>query len=310
MIQFVQLKIVAGLMAILMFGFSGQYLINLASADDSWTDIQKAAAVAQARALQKYENTHMWPLDQSTQYAKLTNTPTDQNVIVDRNVNIANGQAYAAAKAMAIFDQVHVLGLDQFSTGYSGLTNTPTDEHVYMDRNAQIAYARASMDRNNLKIIEAIASIQPKYVGIDNTQTTDQNGRDRNVLIQEGIAKLEQENQDLAAQLASLSTGYAGLDASVTTYSNGGDRQAYIEKTLIDSEARAVAILQEMNVAQGGHYAGIDNTQTTDQNGRDRNVMIQQGIEAVSQKIVGCYDADHPRTCDITSGANYTQYAP
>lgn len=293
-----------------MFGFNGQYLINLASAEDSWSDIQKAAAVSQARALQKYQNTHVWPLDQSTQYAGLTNTPTDQTVLVERNVNIANGQAYAAAKAMAIFNQVHIMGLDKFSTGYSGLTNTPTDQHVYMERNAQIAYAKASMDRNNLKILEARANMQPHYVGIDNTQTTDQNGRDRNVLIQEGIAKLEQENQDLALQLASLSTGYVGLGKSVTTYSNGGDRAAYIQQTLAESEARALAILVEMNIAQGGHYAGIDNTQTTDTNGRNRNEMIQQGIEAVSMKIAGCYDADHPRTCDITSGAKYAQYAP
>ena len=80
MIQDVQIKIVAGLMAILLFGFSGQYLVNLASADNSWSDIQKAAAVAQARALQKYEHTHALPLNMHTNWAKLTNTPTDQTV--------------------------------------------------------------------------------------------------------------------------------------------------------------------------------------------------------------------------------------
>ncbi|TLX67765.1 MAG: hypothetical protein E6L02_02320 [Thaumarchaeota archaeon] len=214
-----QIKIIAGLMVILLFGFSGQYLVNLASADDSWSDIQKAAAYAQARALQKYAHTHVLPLDQSTHYAGLTNTPTDETVYNERNANIAYGQTYAAAKGITIFGEIHVLGLDKFSAGYAGLTNTPTDETVHIDRNTQIALALAQMDKNNIKIIEALASIQPKYVGIDNTQTTDSNGR-------------------------------------------------------------------------------------------DRNVMIQEGIDTINQKIVGCYDADHPKTCNITSGAKYVQYAP
>jgi len=309
MIQDVQIKIVAGLMAILLFGFSGHYLVNLASADNSWGDIQKAAAVAQARALQKYAHTHALPLDQSTYYARLTNTPTDETVYNERSANIAYGQTYAAAKGITIFDEIHALGLDKFSTGYAGSTNTPTDETVHMDRNTEIALEQAQMDKNNIKIIQALASIQPKYVGIDNTQTTDSNGRNRNVMIQQAIAKLEQENQDLATQLASYSTNYAG-STSTTTDSNGRDRQAHIVTALADSEARALALLAEMNVSTGQHYIGIDNTQTTDSNGRDRNVMIQEGIQAVSQKIVGCYDADHPRTCDITSGAKYAQYAP
>ena len=309
MIQDVQIKIVASLMMILLFGFSGQYLINLASADDSWSDIQKAAAVAQMRALQKYEHTHALPLDQSTNYAGSTNTPTDTTVYRDRNANIAYGQAYAAAKGIAIYGQVHFLGLDKFSTGYASLTNTPTNEHVYVDRNTAIAMARAQMDKNNLYIIRALASIQPKYVGIDNTQTTDSNGRDRNVMIQQAIAKLEQENQDLAEQLASYSTNYAH-STNTPTDSNGRDRTAHIETALADSEARELAILEEMNVVTGQHYVGIDNTQTTDSNGRDRNVMIQEGIEAVNLKIAGCYDADHPRTCSITSGASYAQYSP
>jgi len=296
-------------MAILLFGFSGQYLINLASADNSWSDIQKAAAYSQVRALQKYAHTHVLPLDQSTHYAGLTNTPTDETVLVDRNANIAYGQTYAAAKGMTIFSEIHVLGLDKFSTGYAGLTSTSTDETVHIDRNTNIAMAQAQMDKNNIKIIQALASIQPKYVGIDNTQTTDSNGRDRNVMIQEAIAKLEQENQDLATQLASYSTNYAG-STNTPTDSNGRDRTAHIAKALADSEARALALLAEMNVSTGQHYVGIDNTQVTDSNGRDRNVMIQEGITAVSQKIVGCYDADHPRTCNIGSGANYTQYAP
>ena len=308
MIQNVQIKIVAGLIVILLFGFTGQYLVNLASADDSWSDIQKAAAVGQARALQKYEHTHALPLDQP-HYAGMTNTPTDETVYNERNANIAYGQTYAAAKGITIFGEIHALGLDKFSTGYAGLTNTPTDETVHIDRNTSIALARAQMDKNNIKIIEALASIQPKYVGIDNTQTTDSNGRDRNVLIQQGIAKLEQENQDLATQLASYSTNYAGL-TSTPTDSTGRDRTAHIEKALADSEARALTMLEEMNVSTGQHYVGIDNTQTTDSNGRDRNVMIQAGIEAVNLKIVGCYDADHPRTCNITSGAKYVQYAP
>ena len=218
MIQDVQIKIVAGLIAILLFGFSGQYLVNLASADDSWSDIQKAAAVGQARALQKYEHTHIAPLDQP-HYVGMTNTPTDETVYNERNANIAYGQTYAAAKGITIFGEIHALGLDKFSTGYAGLTNTPTDETVHIDRNTRIALAQAQMDKNNIKIIEALANILPKYVGIDNTQTTDSNGR-------------------------------------------------------------------------------------------DRNVMIQEGIDAVNLKIVGCYDADHPRTCDITSGAKYVQYTP
>lgn len=308
MIQNVQIKIVAGLIVILLFGFSGQYLVNLASADDSWSDIQKAAAVGQMRALQKYDHTHALPLDQP-HYVGMTNTPTDETVYSPRSANIAYGQVYAAAKGIQIYDEIHALGLDKFSTGYAGLTNTPTNEHVYVDRNTAIAMARAQMDRNNYKIIQAIASIQPKYVGIDNTQATDTNGRDRNVMIQQGIAKLEQENQDLAEQLASYSTNYAGL-TNTPTDSSGRDRTAHVEKTLVDSEARALAMLAEMNVATGQHYIGIDNTQTTDSNGRDRNVMIQEGIEAVNLKIVGCYDADHPRTCDITSGAKYVQYTP
>jgi len=309
MIQDVQIKIVASIMVILLFSFSGQYLINLAYANADWSDIQKAAAVAQTRALQKYEHTHALPLDQSTHYASLTNTPTDETVYSPRDSNIAYGQVYAAAKGITIYDEIHTLGLDKFSTGYADLTNTPTDETVRIDRNTQIALARAQMDKNNIKIIEALASIQPKYIGIDNTQTTDSNGRDRNVLIQQGIAKLEQENQDLAEQLASYTTNYAGL-TSTSTDENGRDRTAHIEKTLADSEARALSMLEQMNVVTGQHYIGIDNTQTTDSNGRDRNVMIQEGIEAVNLKIVGCYDADNPRICNITSGANYAQYAP
>jgi hypothetical protein len=309
MIEFVQKKILAGLMIIVMFGFSGQYFVNLASADDSQSTIQKNAAISQARALLKYEHTHALPLDQSTKYAGSVSTPTDENVVMDRNVNIANGQIYSQAKAMTIFNEIHILGIDKFSTGYAGLTNTPTDTFVHMDRNTAIALAKANMDKNNIKIIEALASIQPKYVGIDNTQTTDSNGRDRNVLIQQGIAILEQQNADLAAQLASLTTNYAG-SVSVSTDENGRDRQAYIEKTLADSEARAIALLGEMNVSMGAKYVGIDNTQTTDSNGRDRNVLIAEGRDAVNQKIVGCYDAEHPRTCNISSGAAYAQYAP
>src|SRR5712692_8777702 len=157
MIQDVQLKIVAGLMAILLFGFSGQYLVNLASADDSWSDIQKAAAYAQARALQKYEHTHALPLDQNTHYAGLTNTPTDETVYNERNANIAYGQVYAAAKGITIFSEIHSLGLDKFSTNYAGLTNTPTDETVHIDRNTQIAMAQAQMIKNNYRIILALA---------------------------------------------------------------------------------------------------------------------------------------------------------
>ncbi|MBI1828262.1 MAG: hypothetical protein HY222_04005 [Thaumarchaeota archaeon] len=305
-----QKKILAGLMIIVMFGFSGQYFVNLASADDSQSTIQNNAAISQARALLKYEHTHALPLDQSTKYAGSVSTPTDENVVMDRNVNIANGQIYSQAKAMTIFNEIHILGIDKFSTSYAGLASTSTDETVHMDRNIAIALAKANMDKNNIKIIEALASIQPKYVGIDNTQTTDSNGRDRNVLIQQGIAVLEQQNADLAAQLASLTTNYAKLADSVTTDSNGRDRQAYIEKTLADSEARAIALLGEMNVSMGAKYVGIDNTQTTDSNGRDRNVLIAEGRDAVNQKIVGCYDAEHPRTCNIGSGAAYAQYAP
>lgn len=292
-----------------MFGFSGQYLVNLASADDSWSDIQRAAAVGQARALQKYENTHALPLNQGTHYAGSTNTPTDETVYRERNSGIDYGRAYATAKGIAIFDEIHSLGLDKFSTGYAGLTSTPTNEHVYMDRNTAIALAKANMDKNNYKIALALASLRPHYVGLDITQTTDSNGRDRNVLIQQGIATLEQQNIDLAAQIASWTTNYAG-SASVSTDENGRDRQAYIEKTLADSEARAIALLDEMNVVSGQHYVGLDNTQTTDSNGRDRNVLIAQGMDAVNQKVVGCYDAEHPRTCNIGSGAAYAQYAP
>ncbi len=311
MIQDVQIKIVASLMMILLFGFSGQYLVNLASADDSWSDIQKAMVAGEARAEQKYEHTHALPLDSNKHWAGLTNTPTDETVYSPRDVSIAYGQVYAAEKGIIIFGQIHVLGLDKFSTGYAGLTSTSTDETVHMDRNTQIALAKAQMDTNNIKIIEALASIQPHYVGIDNVQTTDSNGRDRNVLIQQAVAKLEQENADLAAQLASLSTNYAKLGNTQTTDENGRDRQAYIGKALADSEARSLALLGEItNSGIGSHYVGIDNTQTTDTNGRDRNVLIQQGIEVVNQKIAGCYDAAHPRTCNVGSGANYAQYAP
>lgn len=309
MIEFVQKKIVAGLMIIVMFGFSGQYLVNLASADDSQSTIQANAAQAAANALQHYANTHVLPLDQSTNYAGLTNTPTDETVNIDRNVNIANGHVYAAAKGMTIFSEIHVLGLDKFSTGYAGLTNTPTDETVHMDRNTQIALAQAQMDKNNYKIALALASLSPHYVGINQVSTTDETARDRNALIQQGIATLEQQNTDLAAQIASWTTNYAG-STSISTDENGRDRQAHIEKTLADSEARAIALLDEMNVVSGQHYVGLDNTQTTDSNGRDRNVLIAQGMDAVNQKLVGCYDEDHPRTCNITTGANYTQYTP
>src|SRR5437660_2879114 len=269
MIEFVQKKIVAGLMIIVMLGFSGQYLVDLASADDSQSTIKANAAYAAAKALQQYADTHALPLNENTNYAGLTSTPTDETVLVDRNVNIANGQTYSAAKGMTIFGEIHVLGLDKFSTGYAGLTSTSTDETVHIDRNTKIAMAMAQMDKNNIKIAEALANLSPHYVGIDNTQTTDSNGRDRNALIQQGIASLEQENQDLAAQLASLNTNYAGL-TSVSTDENGRDRQAYIEKTMADSETRAMALLDEMNVPMGSHYVGIDNTQTTDSNGRDR----------------------------------------
>ncbi len=309
MIQDVQIKIVAGLMLILLFGFSGHYLINLASADDSQSDIQKNAAYAAARALQQYSHTHALALDQSTNYAGLTSTSTDENVLVDRNVNIAYGQTYAAAKGMTIFSEIHALGLDKLSTGYAGLTSTSTDETVHIDRNTKIAMAMAQMDKNNIKIAEALASLSPHYVGLDQTQSTDETAKDRNVLIQQAIAKLEQENSDLAAQLASLTTNYAG-STSVSTDENGRDRQAYIEKTLADSEARAIALLDEMNVVTGSHYVGIDQVSTTDETARDRNVLIAQGMDAVNQKIVGCYDADHPRTCDITSGVKYAQYTP
>jgi hypothetical protein len=309
MIEFVQKKILAGLMIIVMFGFSGQYLVNLASADDSQSTIQQNAAISAARALMKYSHTHVLPLDQGAKYAGSTNTPTDETVRVDRNVNIANGQVYAAAKGMTIFSEIHILGLDKFSTGYAGMTSTSTDEMVHMDRNTAIALAKANMDKNNYRIALALANIGPHYVGLDNTQTTDSNGRDRNVLIQEGIATLEQQNIDLAAQIASWTTNYAG-SASTSTDENGRDRQAYIEKTLADSEARAIALLDEMNVVSGQHYVGLDNTQTTDSNGRDRNVLIAEGRDAVNQKIVGCYDAEHPRTCNIGSGAAYAQYAP
>ncbi|MGI0027940.1 MAG: hypothetical protein ACREAD_08895 [Nitrosopumilaceae archaeon] len=304
-----QKKIVAGLMIIVMFGFSGQYFVNLASADDSQSTIQQNAAISAARALQKYSHTHVLPLDQSTKYAGLTSTSTDETVNLDRNVNIANGQVYAAAKGMTIFSEIHILGLDKFSTGYAGMTSTSTDETVRIDRNTQIALAKAQLDKNNYQIALALASLSPHYVGLDNTQTTDSSGRDRNVLIAQGIATLEQQNADLAAQIASWTTNYAG-SASITTDENGRNRQAYIEQTLADSEARAISLLDEMNVVTGQHYVGLDNTQTTDSNGRDRNVLIAQGMDAVNQKIVGCYDADHPRTCNITTGANYAQYTP
>ena len=310
MIEFVQKKILAGIMIIVMFGFSGQYIVNLASADDSQSTIQQNAAISAARALQKYSHTHILPLDQSTKYAGSVSTPTDENVVIDRNVNIANGHVYAAAKGMTIFSLIHVLGLDKFSTGYAGSTSTSTDETVHMDRNTQIVLAKAQMDKNNYKIALALASIKPHYVGLDNTQTTDSSGRDRNVLIQQGIATLEQQNIDLAAQIASWTTNYAG-SVSISTDENGRDRQAHIETTLADSEARAIALLDEMNVnVSTDHYIGLDNTQTTDSNGRDRNVLIAQGMDAVSQKLVGCYDEDHPRTCNITTGANYEQYTP
>ena len=309
MIEFVQKKIVAGLMIIVMFGFSGQYLVNLASADDSQSTIQQNAAIGAARALMKYSHTHVLPLDQSTKYAGSVSTPTDENVKVDRNVNIANGQVYAAAKGMTIFSLIHVLGLDKFSTGYAGSTSTPTDETVHMDRNTKIALARAQMDQNNYKIALALASLSPHYVGINQVSTTDETARDRNVLIAQGIATLEQQNTDLAAEIASWTTNYAG-SVSISTDENGRDRQAYIEKTLADSEARAIALLDEMNVATGIHYVGLDQTQTTDENGRNRNTLIAQGMDAVSQKLIGCYDEDHPRTCNITTGANYAQYTP
>jgi hypothetical protein len=309
MIEFVQKKILAGIMIIVMFGFSGQYLVNLASADDSQSTIQQNAAIGAARALQNYADYHVLPLDQSTNYAGLVSTPTDENVVMDRNVNIANGQIYSQAKGMTIFSEIHVLGLDKFSTGYAGLTSTSTDETVHMDRNTQIALSMAQMDKNNYKIALALASLSPHYVGIDQVSTTDETARDRNVMIQQGIATLEQQNTDLAAQLASLTTNYAG-SVSVSTDENGRDRQAYIEKTLADSEARAIALLDEMNVVSGQHYVGIDQVSTTDENARDRNVLIAQGMDAVNQKLVGCYDADHPQTCNITTGANYAQYAP
>jgi hypothetical protein len=284
MIEFVQKKIVAGLMIIVMFGFSGQYLINLASADDSQSTIQANAGYAAARALQQYSDTHALPLDQSTNYAGLTSTSTNENVFVDRNVNIANGQIYSAAKGMTIFSEIHALGLDKLSTGYAGLTSTPTDETVHMDRNTQIALAMAQMDKNNYKIALALASLSPHYVGIDLVSTTDETARDRNTLIAQGIATLEQQNSDLAAQLASLSTNYAG-STSTSTDENGIDRQAYIEKTLADSEARAIALLDQMNVVTGSHYVGLNQTSTTDETvNLHRNTAIAQGQDAVNQK--------------------------
>lgn len=309
MIEFVQKKIVAGLMIIVMFGFSGQYLVNLAAADDSQSTIQANAAIAAANALQHYSNTHVLPLDQSTNYAGSVSTPTDENVLVDRNVNIASAQVYSSAKGMTIFSEIHALGLDKISTGYAGLTSTPTDETVHMDRNTQIALSLAQMDKNNYKIALALASLSPHYIGLDQTVTTDETARDRNALIAAGIATLEQQNTDLAAQIASWTTNYAG-STSVSTDENGRDRQAYIEKTMADSTARAIAILDEMNVVSGAHYVGLDQTVTTDENGRDRNTMIAQGVDAVNQKLVGCYDAEHPTTCNITTGLNYTQYTP
>jgi hypothetical protein len=310
MIEFVQKKIVAGLMIIVMFSFSGQYLVNLASADDSQSTIKANAAYAAARALQQYSDTHALPLNPNTHYLGSTSTPTDETVLIDRNVNIANGQIYSAAKGMTIFSEIHALGLDKFSTGYAGLTSTSTDETVHIDRNTQIALAMAQMDKNNYKIALALANQSPHYVGIDQVSTTDENARDRNTLIAQGIATLEQQNSDLAAQIASWTTNYVG-SASVSTDENGRNRQAYIEKTLADSETRAIALLGEMNIVSGQHYVGLDQVSTTDETVKvDRNTQIAQGMDAVNQKLVGCYDADHPSTCNITTGANYAQYTP
>ena len=129
-------------------------------------------------------------------------------------------------------------------------------------------------------------------------------------MIAQGIATLEQQNSDLAAQIASWTTNYAG-STSVSTDENGRDRQAYIEKTLADSETRAIALLDEMNVVTGTHYAGLDQVLTTDETVKvDRNTQIAQGMDAVNQKLVGCYDAEHTSTCNITTGANYAQYTP
>src|SRR5690348_5646889 len=220
MIEFVQKKIVAGLMIIVMFGFSGQYFVNLASADNSQSTIQQNAAISAARALMKYSHTHVLPLDQSTNYAGSVSTPTDETVFMDRNTNIAIGHQYAAAKGMTIFSEIHILGLDKFSTGYAGSTSTPTDETVHMDRNTQIALARAQMDKNNYKIALALASLSPHYVGLNQVSSTDETARDRNALIAAGIATLEQQNTDLAAQIASWTTNYAG-SVSISTDENG-----------------------------------------------------------------------------------------
>ena len=310
MIEFVQKKIVAGLMIIVMLGFSGQYLVDLASADDSQSTIKANAAYAAAKALQQYADTHALPLNENTNYAGLTSTPTDETVLVDRNVNIANGQTYSAAKGMTIFSEIHVLGLDKFSTGYAGLTSTSTDETVHIDRNTQIALAMAQLDKNNYRIALALASLSPHYVGLDKVSTTDENARDRNTLIAQGITTLEQQNSDLAAQIASWTTNYSGL-TSISTDENGRDKQAYIEKTLAESETRAIALLDEMNVVTGTPYVELDQVSTTDETVKiDRNTQIAQGIDAVNQKLVGCYDAEHPSTCNITTGANYAQYAP
>ena len=61
----------------------------------------------------------------------------------------------------------------------------------------------------------------------------------------------------------------------------------------------------------GKPYVELDQVSTTDETVKmDRNTQIAQGIDAVNQKLVGCYDAEHPSTCNITTGANYAQYAP
>src|SRR5207245_10856425 len=112
-----------------------------------------------------------------------------------------------------------------------------------------------------------------------------------------------------AGKMERLTTNYAGL-TNISTDEKGRNKKKNIKKTVADYKERALIMIKEMNVSTEQHYVGIDNTQTTDSNGRDRNVMIQEGIDTINQKIVGCYDADHPKTCNITSGAKYVQYAP
>ena len=83
MILDVQIKLVAALMILLLFGFSGQYLFNLASADTPAVQMVK-----------------------HTRYAKLTNTPTDTHGR-DRNADIAAAKEIVAKKIMGCYDVTH-----------------------------------------------------------------------------------------------------------------------------------------------------------------------------------------------------------